>query len=216
MDLGISKDVASKISGEVRWKAVKSYLDTIIADGELSPEEDQELQESVMSLTGDINSIKDLNQRLDKLRRVWQLNHGELPILIPDIILPKNEVCYFTQFADLYEYRKVGGNFRYAGPTLRIKIAKGFYYRVGDLGFSAQSKERRIKIDSGTAYLTNKRILFAGRKKNSSIQFSHIINIQPYKDGVDIIKDSGTSSFLAFKDNIHDFSALLTRLIVNA
>ena len=216
LDLGLSKDVAGKISGEVRWKVVELYLDTIKADGELSPEEDQELHESVISLTGDINSIKNLQPFLDKLRKVWQLNHGELPVLSTDILLQKKEICHFINQTDWYEQHVVRSRINYAGPTYRLKLAKGFYYRVGSIQYNQQPKEQLLKIDTGTLYITNKRLLFVGSKKNTSIQYSKIINVQPYKNGVEIIKDSGKNPFLAFDDRIDEVTALLIRLIANA
>ena len=203
------------ISEEIRGKVIQSYIDTIIADGELSPEEEQELETASNSLKVDIHFDENTRQVREKLRRVWQINHGELPILVPDIMLPKNEICYFIQYVDWYEYRKVRSNVRYAGPTYRLKITKGLYYRVGNLGVKVQSKDERVKIDSGKVYITTRRVLFAGNNKNTSIQFSHIINVQPYKDGVEIIKDSGKSPFLAFDENIHEFTAILIRMIAS-
>ena len=117
----------TKMSGDIRQNAIQSYINNIIADGELSPEEEHELEQAAISLKVNMNFDENTKQALDKMRKVWQLNHGELPILMPDIILPKNETCYYIQYADLFEYRKVGGKIAYAGPTLRIKIAKGLY-----------------------------------------------------------------------------------------
>jgi hypothetical protein len=71
------------------------------------------------------------------------------------------------------------------------------------------------KIDSGNVYITNKRIIFTGKNRNINIQNSHILNITPYTDGVEIIKDSGKNPILLFNDNVDVFCAILTRVLAS-
>jgi hypothetical protein len=215
-DLHLPENKYKDISEENKRNEIKSYIETITADGEISPEEDQELIDSMSSLKVTLPWDENSKQAYIKMQRVWQLNHGELPRLSTDIILPKNEICHYVQNVDWYEQRVVRGNINYAGPTYRLKIAKGFYYRVGSIKYAQQSKEQLQKIDSGKVYITNKRVLFVGIKKNTTIQYSKIINVHPYKNGVEIIKDSGKNPFLSFEYNIDEFTALLTRLIANS
>jgi hypothetical protein len=214
-ELHLPENITENISAEIRRNVIQAYVDSIIADGEISPEEDQELQDSAASLKVQLSLNENTKQVMEKMRRVWQINHGELPIISPDVILPKNEICHYIKAIDWYEHRSVRNNIQYAGPTFRLKIAKGFYYRVGSINYNQQSKEELIKIDSGKLYITNKRLLFVGGKKNTSIQFGKIINIQPYKNGVEIIKDSGRNPFIALDNDVDECSALLIRLLVN-
>ena len=68
-------------------------------------------------------------------------------------------------------------------------------------------------IDSGSIYLTNKRIIFTGTKKNAYIRFEKILNITPHTDGVEIDKDTGKSSTLQLPSQADVFCMILERLI---
>jgi hypothetical protein len=68
-------------------------------------------------------------------------------------------------------------------------------------------------IDSGSMYLTNKRLIFMGQKGNKTIPINKILDFKPFKNGVDIQKDSGKSPFLQFEKNVDVFSAILSRLM---
>jgi DNA polymerase III epsilon subunit-like protein len=51
-------------------------------------------------------------------------------------------------------------------------------------------------IDTGTIYVTNKRLIFNGNLKNTNIPYSKILSIKPYSNAVGIEKDSGRSPVL--------------------
>lgn len=215
-NLGLPEDIADEISEEVRKKAVQAYINHMIEDGEISPDEEKELDEMSTSLSVDVMMDEKTEATRDKLRLIWGINHGNLPAIQPDILLQKSETCYYIQKVDWFEERAVRRNATYGGITGRIKIAKGIYYRYGKVGLSSQSTQEQTLIDSGKLYITNKRLIFAGSKKNVNIQFSHIINVQPYNNGIEIIKDSGKSPFLKFTDNVELFTAVLLRAISNS
>jgi len=46
-------------------------------------------------------------------------------------------------------------------------------------------------IDSGTIHVTNKRIVFNGSKVTKTIKYIQIIDLHPYSDGIEIVKDTG-------------------------
>ena len=68
-------------------------------------------------------------------------------------------------------------------------------------------------IDSGTAYLTNKRVIFMGEKGNKTIRLPKILDYEIYSNGVTIQKDAGKSPFLEFSDHPEHFGVLLGRMI---
>jgi hypothetical protein len=92
---------------------------------------------------------------------------------------------------------------------------KGVYYRVGSINVQKVSEDYWQTIDSGDIYLTNKRIIFMGTKGNKTIPISKILDFKPYKNGVDIQKDSGRSPFFEFDQNVDIFSMMLASLTKN-
>jgi len=192
---------------------LEKKLSEIIADNKVSPDEEKELNELAQNLGITLKIEDDLRLQLDKFRLFWNIENGEIPIVDVDINLQSKEKCYFSTQAEWHELRRVTQRVGYSGPTLRIKITKGLYWRAGNLGARTYSDDVLTHIDTGYLYLTNKRIIFKGVRKNTTIQLSKILDFIAYKDGVEIQKDSGKNPFLKFNQNIDVFSAILGRVI---
>ena len=126
----------------------------------------------------------DMELWLSKLKEgeisIGMENVGEVPI-----ILKKNEkIELLLPNITLLEPRRVttGG---YGGPTVRV--AKGLYFRVG--AFRAQSHEEIKEVDRGLLVLTNKRLVFLGDKRTSSIDLRKIVAVEPYRDGISVASE---------------------------
>ena len=147
---------------------------------------------------------------------MWRLAYGDPPTINVDINLQKNEVCYFTANVTWHEMRRVTKRVQWGGPQLRVKICKGIYWKTGDYSVNPITRDQLVQIDSGTVYVTNKRLIFSGTMKNSSIRLAKILDFTPYNDGVLIEKDAGRSPVLGFSTNIDLFCASLARAIQDA
>lgn len=73
-------------------------------------------------------------------------------------------------------------------------------------------KELRL-LDSGTLYLTNKRIIFLGHKKNSNIKLDKILSVTPYSNGIEVVKDAGRNPIFLVPSNADILSLTLSRMI---
>jgi len=144
---------------------------------------------------------------------MWRIAYGDIPTVDVSIHLQRKELCYFTTDADWLEMRRQTRRIRYGGPTARIKICKGVYWRMGDVAVQRVSRDVLTPIDKGTLYLTNKRLLFTGQMRNKVIRLNRILDFTQHLDGVMIEKDRGRSPFLEFGDNIEIFCACLARAI---
>ena len=161
-----------KILKEHEWKN--------IAEGGVSDEEQKEM---------DISKL------------LTALKNGEIAIekeTESSIILRKGEehIISFPNIR-LYEARKIRrAKGRYGGPS--IKLAKGFYLRLGSFDSQSESSEQLKEIDVGVLSLTSKRLVFSGEKKTINIPLTNIISIDPYIDGIAVrsTKRSRTSYFI--------------------
>src|SRR5690606_6125721 len=97
-----------------------------------------------------------------------------------------NERCYFKTPAEWHELRTITKRINYGGPSARIKIMKGLSYRVGSMKVERVTKETMQQLDTGTLYVTNKRLIFTGNKKTSNIKLEKILSVIPYSNGIEI------------------------------
>lgn len=212
--IGIPDTVSKEISENARKAYISNYVGRIISDERYSPDEEKELFEIAKSLKVDLGFDTDLRWKLEKLKVYWQIENLPLPAISPGIILQKTETCHLQiNNVDWHELRVVTQRVSYRGYSSSIKIAKGFYLRTGSYTPRSYKTEQMKLIDTGTLYLTNKRLIFAGRLKNSNIRLEKIIDFVPYSDGVEIRKDTGKSPLLTIQNNADVFCIMLGRLL---
>lgn len=194
---------------------VQKKADSLTADNQLSPTEEAEIHCLARSLGITLSYSNASAAALQKMRLLWQINNAELPPVHVDINLQRGESCYLATGANWYETRRVTRRVSYGGPSLRIKIANGLYWNTGSYGVERRTEDVLTRIDSGRVYLTTKRVLFDGALKNQSIRLQKILDVIPYKDGVQLEKDAGKCPFLELhsSQDIAIFVSILARLI---
>lgn len=101
----------------------------------------------------------------------------QLPVVDVPISLQKNEVCHWLGDAKWYELRKQTKRVNYSGFTVSIPIMKGVRYRVGSIAPSVQSDEGLTLLDTGQLYVTNKRVFFDGRSKNTTLAYRSLVGV---------------------------------------
>ncbi len=212
-DLRLKDSIADKISSDSRKKLMDDKLKEIIEDGRISPTEEADFLAIAKSLDVEVKIDDASKAMFEKLKLYWTIENAELSPISVGLSLQKSEECYFSTSASWHELRTETTRYNYNGPTARIKIMKGVYYRVGSVKVQPVKRDVLRIIDSGTLYLTNKRIIFVGGKKNSNIRLDKVLSFTPYSDGIEIGKDTGKSPFLSFTNNLEIFELLLSRLL---
>jgi len=214
--LDLSEELKMRVYKAETQTFLQKKVDSAIADRELSPDEEHEIQELAKRLGGRIVMNGFTAATLDKCRLMWRIAHGNPPILNVGLNLQNDEVCYFSTSVTLNEMRRITKRVQWGGPQLRVKICKGLYWNMGDYAVNRVAQDMLTPIDTGTVYITNKRILFNGEMKNVSIKLQKILDFTSYKDGVMVEKDTGKSPFFEFNSNIDIFTACLARAIRDA
>lgn len=212
-NLRLNDSIANKISAESRKKLINTKLLEISADGKISPDEEAELFAIAKNLDVDIKIDATNKALFEKMKIYWTIENSALSPISVDLSLQKLEECYLKVSAGWHELRTETTRYNYGGTTARIKIMKGVYYRVGSIAVQPVKRDVLRQIDFGTVYLTNKRIIFVGSKKNTNIRLDKILSFTPYSDGIEIGKDTGKSPLLSFTDNLDIFGLLLSRLL---
>jgi hypothetical protein len=105
--------------------------------------------------------------------------------------------------------RTVTKRINYSGPTGRIRIAKGLSWRVGSVSVRRVTHDEMRRLDSGTLYVTNKRLLFNGARTNVQTPFKKIIHFTQHKDGLQIEKDAGRDQFYVGDADLEITAAIL-------
>lgn len=210
--LMISEDVARKLYERNANEVLQNFIEGAISDERLSPDEEIEINEIANNLGIDLKPNEMSQELLDRYKLYWQIENGTLPEIKSPINIQKSEKLHFKTYVKWLEQKRVTKRINYAGPSARIKIMKGVYYRVGSIKAQSITEDVWQTIDSGNLYLTNKRIIFMGSKGNKTIAINNILDFTPFKNGIDIQKDSGKCPFLEFENNIDLFSMILVRL----
>jgi hypothetical protein len=173
---------------------------TALSDQRLSPQEKAALDAMAQNfgITVDLDSAS--QAQLDRFRWFWLVENGTFPEIAAPINLQRGEVCHYYTATELNEMRTETVRTNYAGPSARIRIMKGVYYRIGSVRTERVTREVLRPVDSGTLYVTNKRLIFDGSRKNSTIRLSNILAITPYAGAVEVEKTTGRNPLFMVDD----------------
>lgn len=212
-DLKLPSDVAEKIYEISGQELLKNFMNNALSDEMLSPEEEAELQKIAQNLNAEVKLDSATRANLDKYKLFWQIENDAIPEIEVNIGLPRKEKCYFQTKADWLEHAiepDVDNNTR---SGLRIKIAKGDYWRNIHKQEKTLNEKEWNHIDSGQLYLTNKKIIFKGAKGDKIILLNRITEFEVFVNGLFLEKEKGINPFLNFTSNTDIFAMLLGKAI---
>ncbi|HET8964452.1 MAG TPA: hypothetical protein VFM99_11160, partial [Chitinophagales bacterium] len=212
-NLLISNETADSILEKESKAILTKFIDGAISDERLSDKEESRINEIAQNLNIEINHSDKTRAQLDKFKLYWQIENGDIPTLISPINIQKSENLHFQTQVKWLEQRTITKRIDYGGPTARIRLAKGVYYRIGSIQAKRVTEDVWKTIDMGTLYLTNKRLIFMGNKGNKTIRIDKVLDFKPFKDGVDLQKETGKSPFLEFERNVDIFFMMLAKLM---
>ena len=74
-----------------------------------------------------------------------------------------------------------------------IRVARGLYYRPSTFRSRTVEWEETPHLDSGLLGLTTKHIYFSGSRKRFRVRYDRIVTMEPYSDGMEIMRDGQTA-----------------------
>lgn len=186
-NLSLPDEEEKIISEEVRSEHLLDYFGEMVSDERVSPQEEERFNAKAKSLKIRPVSNSQTQQQLNQYRQYWSLENEELTAIDNIFEIQKSETCYMVvNRVQIYEARS--DRSKYGGTYEKL-------------------------IDSGTLYLTQKRIFIIGLEKNYIIKLENIIKAQRTADGIIIHKLTGRNPTI--KMSTHDstiISILLKRL----
>lgn len=188
---------------------VQQAFNDAVADQRLTDEEERHLTKMSENLGVKITQDVETQTKVARFRLLAEIESGRLPIITTPLVLPRGEVCHAQLPCRLQEKRTITKLIRYSGPTGRVRIMKGLSWRYGAISVNRVTSEELRQIDSGTLYITNKRLLFNGAAKNLSVPFKKIVQFTVYKDSLQIEKESGRDQYFIGSDDIELIGAIL-------
>ena len=117
---------------------------------------------------------------------------------IPFNLMKSEQLVWAINNVDYYEVktrRKRQGT----SHGLSIRVAKGVYYRPSTFQSETVEWEETIHADTGTLGVTSKHIYFHGPRKRFRVRYDKIVSFEPYKDGIEIMRDAQTAKPQAFR-----------------
>ncbi len=210
----LSDEFVGQLIDEAHWSVFNTKLHDVFEDNKVSPYEDESLKTLAHELGLDVNLSEETHGSIDKMRRYWKLEYGEIEGIAINIHLHNGEICYYSLASvNWYEWRAAVRRINYAGPAGRINLFKGLDFKIGSVGLDVVHEDEMKLIETGSLYVTNKRIIFVGSKKSTTIGLSRILAVKPFLEGVEIIKDGGKTPFIAFDTDPLELSIIVSRLL---
>lgn len=213
-DLKLPQEVATRIYQSSGQELIKSFMSNAISDARLTPEEERELQAIARNLNAELKMDEATKSDLEKYKLYWQIENDEMPELVVDLNIPRNEKCYFVAPNTVWYERhitEVQSTHNLGG--LRLKIAKGLYWRSPKENAKQITHQEWQHLDQGTLYLTNKRIFFRGEHGDRIVLLNRIFDFTVYANGIEIEKDRDKNPFFQFERHTDIMAMLLGKAI---
>jgi len=211
--LRLPDEIAQAIYKEDATALTQRVFSKAVEDRRLSKEEEDQLAALADNLGVKITYDEASVATLERFRLLWRIEQGDLPDVPVPVHLQRGERCHVNIPASQYEFRAVTRAVRYSGPSYRLKITKGLSWRIGQVSVDRVTSEVLTLLDTGVLYITSKRLLFDGAKKNRAIPLQKIINFTVHKNGIQVEKDTGKDQFFQCAGDLELFGVILESAI---
>jgi hypothetical protein len=178
--------LSDKERRELGGEAFRTYADNLLADDLLSAEEEEAFGEVTDAFgitdTDFQTTFGDVRNRLV----IARMNDGRLNVIeAPHVMTKKDELVHLETAAQLMKETAVR-EWRGGTSGFSFRVAKGVSYRTGAIrGRSVVVGTELKAVDSGILAVTSRRVAYMGNK-TMEMQFSKLMNIEVFSDGVRI------------------------------
>ncbi len=184
-NLNIPEDFVNQETPKIRNKLMDTKVIEMIRDNKISPDEWNEFMQYAKNLNIKVNIDDKNNSQVARLKLCWTIENGNIDPIESDIILQKDEICYFITEVEQVEVKEVLEriDYRDSGFNFSTPNQRGYFSNSGSVEIKNITSQKLATIDNGKFYITNKRLIFNGAKVNSSIIPGDVVSLIPYSDG---------------------------------
>ena len=154
----------------------------------------------------------DLSPEFSIVRSLWEWEHGNPinpePMAAP-ILLDRDEACYFAAGAQWKQVKTFKDRIGSSGFSASIRIMEGVSYNVNTSKPEYHTREGLADISDGTLFVTNKRVIFEGASRMTSIPYRRLVSLQAYLDGIELKKTTGKNDFFMTDAMCAEYSMVL-------
>jgi hypothetical protein len=210
---GLPEETRSKIyTGQVK-KLLKWTFDQAVADRRVTEGEETVLEAMAANLGVRLSLEGGTKALFERFKMLAKIEAGDMPVFTPPIILQRGETCHASLPSSLNEIRTTTKAYRYGGVSGSFKIMKGVRYRFGQVAVQRVTRDVMAKLDTGTLYVTNKRLFFDGSLKNTSIPLTKITHFTLFDDGLRVEKASGRDQYFVGDGDLEVLAAVLENVL---
>lgn len=210
--ISLPSDLADTIYREVCQAHLNEFVQAFGVDARITPDEDQRLQ--VISKNLGVKLSAESKRTVERFRQYWTIENTSLPIIEAATSLQKSEQCHFhAEGVQWYEERATARRTNFDDHYEQHKS-----FDVVDLQSNSTSVQKERfdiikRIHTGDLYLTNKRLIFEGQEKTSSVKLNSIVGVKAYKQGILVDKLTGKNMLLLMNRDADSLALLIQRLL---
>ncbi len=198
---------------KVNSAAYDAAFKAIISDGVITEQEELDIIETQQTLMVTDQQIPKQLAVLRKHQELRNIQKGILPSANSfGLILKGDEQVHFRARANLLEERVISRKYQGGSSGVNIRVAKGVSFKVGQQKGRSVSEKGIITVDEGDFYVTSKRLIYKGGKKNFSLTFAQLVGYEVFKGGIDISANKGNTKMLKFTET---FDPDMLELLIN-
>jgi hypothetical protein len=184
--LRISPGEYELLYGPAAKSALEDRLNRILEDQRVSPDEMIGLGRTAEGMGIKIKLGPTDLGKISRYAEFWKIENGEIPEVAVTIKLQKGERCHFVSSGTWYEPRTKTVTTDYGSVGYSFRIARGVYYRSPRIRATRVRQDVLTVIDTGTVYFTNKRVIFYGQHRNSTLKLNSLLGFEVWSDAISL------------------------------
>jgi hypothetical protein len=167
--------------------ALYPAVEEALADDVLTADEDARLTQTIEAAGFTWSDLRTRRPDVGDHLLIALANDGRLPTVDGSALLVGGgEVVHLVRSAALMSEHAVR-EWRGRTSGISVPIGHGVRYRTGAIrGHSVVVGTQMVATDSGTLYVTSKRLVFSGAKSTIDIPLAKLVEVNAYSDGVSV------------------------------
>ncbi|HSL69465.1 MAG TPA: hypothetical protein VK864_04445 [Longimicrobiales bacterium] len=212
-ELASLREEKALTEAEVRMVALSIYrraLQNAISDSRVTANEDATLRRLQKLLGLEDADLRDDRQQMQRVHVFARIERGELPRVAAPVELEGAEICHWVVQARLAQRLTIPGPPRPPLVSLQFTVDDATPFHVSGTRDALKPAEEVLPLDLGMLLVTNRRTLFRGARRTSSLPHIKLNSIRLFHDGLLLDSSDGQPVLFLVDDAELTAAVLLT------